>query len=321
MRRLLRKVAGLLALLAPIEPLIPAYATQLWFAPGDDLDVRGELQRADFGGLFAPGAPWQDSLRHVDVMQLRVPWFRRMPPQAAETVLGFMRAHRIGLAVPFSVVASATCGMGVEGIARPGGLEANLRQLQQKGAQITDAVLDEPLFYGADFNGPASCHMALAEVAAQAAAGVRAIHSYFPAARIHLVEPEQALPGGPAELAAFLDAFRQQSGAYPDTVRFDIAWHKDWAGAIPEFLPLLQQRRIGIGIIFNATRGGAAQDDAAWTASARANTQAFMATIRAPLAQAVIQSWNARPTRVLPESDPSTMTGFLNWYVRRYGER
>jgi len=31
----------------------------------------------------------------------------------------------------------------------------------------------------------------------------------------------------------------------------------------------------------------------------------------------MIQTWDPNPTRIVPESDPATMTGYLKWFIER----
>jgi len=60
-------------------------------------------------------------------------------------------------------------------------------------------------------------------------------------------------------------------------------------------------------------------DDHAWVASAKGNSQAFAAAILAKPGHIMIQTWEANPARIAPESDPDTMTGYLKWFVEHAG--
>jgi hypothetical protein len=31
----------------------------------------------------------------------------------------------------------------------------------------------------------------------------------------------------------------------------------------------------------------------------------------------MIQTWEANPSRIVPESDPDTMTGYLKWFIEQ----
>ena len=295
-----------------------AVAQQVWFAPGDDLDVGGVVAHPDFQGLFAPGAAWQTGLQHVDVMQIRAPWFLRMPDAAVSQVTRFLQQQNIALASSLGGVAADTCGKGVEGVMSARGLTVYPRDMRRKGIRVSYALLDEPLFYGHDYSGNNACHFSIAEVAQRVAWSVRMVRSYYPGLPYVLVEPVQSLPGGCGELSEFLDDYKAQLGDQPVVVRFDVQWHTGWRGVIRDCVGMLKARGIGYGIIYNATRGGAAPDDAAWVDSAEANVAAFTAAVRVKPAEVSIQSWTPKPVRILPESDPTTTSGFLKWYVTRY---
>jgi hypothetical protein len=89
---------------------------QIWFSFGDDLNVRGVVAHPDFLRLFDSPSPWPTGLTRMNVMQLRSPWFLRMPPETDQNVVDFLKQHNIALAVPFGFVDSETCGQGIEGL-------------------------------------------------------------------------------------------------------------------------------------------------------------------------------------------------------------
>jgi hypothetical protein len=97
----------------------------------------------------------------------------------------------------------------------------------------------------------------------------------------------------------------------------DVQWSKDWRSALPAFIDILKMRGIGFGVVYNAT--GGIRDDHAWVTSAKGNSQAFAGAIRAKPEHVMIQTWEANPSRIVPENDPDTMTGLLKWVVERPG--
>jgi hypothetical protein len=86
-------------------------------------------------------------------------------------------------------------------------------------------------------------------------------------------------------------------------------------------IAMLNARGIGYGVVYNAA--GGIKDDHAWIAAAKENTQAFGSAIRVKPERVMIQTWESAPSRIVPESDPDTMAGYLKWYVQRTegGER
>jgi hypothetical protein len=317
--------AALALVLAAIAFPLGARAQQLWFAPGDDLDVKGKVAHPDFMQLFAPDAPWPVGMAHIDVMQLRAPWFTRMPRATVDEVTGFLKQHRIKLAVPLGFISSDTLGQGVEGCGTAKGQAVYPRLMAQKGVPLDYAVMDEPLYFGHDYAGKNACRLSIEQVADSVAANVRMIRSHYPKIQFIEVEPQQALPGGVAEYSQFLDDYQQRLHELPAAVRFDIAWgtvdarHRDWHTAMPEFIAMLKARGIGYGIIYDAGRvdGKIPDTDAGWVASAKANVAAWEATIPDKPAQVDLQTWSPNPMNIVPESDPTTMTGYLKWFVTR----
>ena len=54
--------------------------------------------------------------------------------------------------------------------------------------------------------------------------------------------------------------------------------------------------------------------------SAKANVSDWEGSIREKPSQVVIQTWSPNPVRIVPEDDPTTMTGYLKWFVERGGK-
>jgi hypothetical protein len=301
-------------------------AQQIWFSPGDDLNVKGVVSHPDFMQLFSANAAWPTGMTHIDVMQLRAPWFVRMPDSIVEPVVNFLKQHHIALAVPLGFVSSDSCGQGVEGIGTARGQRVYPREMKKRGIDLDYVVMDEPLFYGHDYNGNNACHYSIEQVAASVADNVRMIRSYYPNVQFVLVEPEQSLAGDVGELSRFLDLYQAKLHELPMAVRFDIAWgvadkyHREWHQDIPRFITMLKARGIGYSIIYNAGRvnGKIPDTDAGWIASAKANMTDWEETIHDKPAQMVIQTWSPNPVRIMPEYDPSTMTGYLKWFVNQH---
>lgn len=302
-----------LALLLPVTAL----AQQLWFSPGDDLEVKGVVGHPDFAKLFDAPSLWSTGLPHVNVFQFRAPYLARKPEESAR-YYSFLKAHHIDIGVAMNVVPAETCGQGIEGTLPRKNIADYPRRIKvDAGIDIDYVVMDEPLFYGHDYDGRNACHFSISEVAKGVADSVAAIRAYHPHARFILVEPEQVLAGGSAELAEFLDAYKAIVQEYPYSVRFDVLWRKEWRAALPPFVAMLKTRNIGFGVIFNGA--GDIHDDHAWVSAAEENSRAFAGAIHAKPDHVVIQTWNANPLRDVPESDPDTMTGYLKWFVEHGG--
>jgi hypothetical protein len=298
---------------------------QIWFSPGDDVNTqRNGVAHPDYMNLFSANT-WPTGAAHINVMMVRDIWLLRMPTDSVNKALAFLKQRNISIASPMGLVAndSLNCGAGVEGIGSQRGIVLYPREMKKKGIPLDYVVIDEPLFHAHDYDGNNACKLPVKQVADAVARNVKMIRSYYPNVRFVLVEPPQALTGGPQELAEFLDYYKADLNEYPVSVRFDIAWqqvdiwHTDWRLIIHPFIQMLRAHGIGYGIIFNAGHptGRGLDNDKAWVASAKSNVAAWMATVHDVPNQIVIQTWTPNPVRNVPESDPNTMTGYLKWFV------
>src|ERR1700683_53214 len=237
--------------------LLPAAvaAPQLWFSPGDDLEVKGIVGHPDFPKLFEEPSAWPTGLSHVDVFQFRAPYLARKPEDSSR-YYAFLKAHHIAIAVAMTVLPAENCGQGIEGTLPRKNIADYPRRIKvNAGIDIDYVVMDEPLYYGHDYNGANACHFSIADVAQGVADSVEAIRSYHPRAKFILVEPEQVLSGGIAELLQFLDAYKAVVREYPSSVRLDVLWGKDWRGQLPPFVAMLTARGIGFGVIYKGFGG------------------------------------------------------------------
>jgi hypothetical protein len=289
-----------------------AYSQELWFSPGDDLPVNGNVARPDFARLFDQDASWPTGYEHIDVFQSRAPYFLRMPEETKK-MLTFLQAHHIALAIPLSVLAENDCGRGVEGIMPLQQITVYARETKARNIRLAYLVMDEPLFYGHDYAGHNACRLPVNVIAERVSQSLAVFRQYFPTIRFILCEPVQALAGGPNELAEFLDLLHAKFGEYPASLRLDIAWYRDWRRELPPMIGVATGRGMGYGVIFDADRGQFT--DADWIASAERNVGAFRGAMAKKPVRVIIQSWNRNPVRLFPETDPSTMTGFLKWYI------
>jgi hypothetical protein len=315
-KRAVWSVVGLL-LATTLSTAMAGPAPQLWFSPGDDLEVSGVVTHPDFPKLFEEPSQWPTGLSHVNVLQFRAPYIARKPTESAK-YYGYLKEHQIEIAAAMTVMPAETCGQGVEGIMSHKGIDFYPRAIKAAGIDLDYIVMDEPLYFGHDYAGKNACKLSIVEVAQGVAESTVTIRSYHPHAKFVLSEPV-ALPGGAAELAEFLDAYRTAAHDYPASVRLDVQWPKDWRSALPAFIDILKMRGIGFGVVYNAT--GGIRDDHAWVTSAKGNSQAFAGAIRAKPEHIMIQTWESSPSRIVPESDPTTMAGYLKWFVDRKDHR
>lgn len=289
-------------------------AAQTWFVGGDDLVVRGKGGHPDFAQMFQLGAPWPTGYRNIDVFQMRPPWALRADKQEVRQTWDFLQQHRIKIAVTMGGVITEGCGIGIEGFDTERQHEVYPREMKKMGLPIDYMVVDEPVTFGHEYSGPNSCRYSLQDTARRVAISVRQVLKYYPNIRIVLIEVPQALKNGAPELLEFLHDWKAELGSYPAAVRFDMQWSTLWQNDTPGFVQMLLAQHIPWGVIWDAATPRATTG-LQWVNSAKDCFRQFHALIRAAPDENVIQSWNPQPDRNLPESDPSSTTGYLKWFV------
>ena len=210
-------------------------------------------------------------------------------------------------------VSSESCGQGIEGISSAKDIDAYPRLMKKAGFDIDWITMDEPLFFGHDYDGKNACKIPLPELARNVANSMRIARSYFPHVKFALTEPPQSLPGGVAEMEEFLTLLKAEFGTYPDVVHFDLAWgrndvrHIPWHQEMPRMVQMLKARGIGYSIIYDAgiVDNKIPNTDATWVASAKANVADWEATVHEKPAQVVLQSWSPNPRQICRKVCPA----------------
>ena len=298
----------------------PAHATRFWLG-GEDPVVQADKHKADpadYMDLFRPDAPWQQSAARLTVFKLSTQFVTRAPIEQLSLVIQDLRRRHIALGLETGVLAADRgCGRG-EGYSPPGQLDRTMRRILQAGGTLGAVAFDGIVFHGREKNrmdrqGHVPCQDSLEELARETAAGVALIHSYFPAAAIGAIE--QISGDFPAarlvhDYLTFADLYRAATGRRLAFFHSDIVWNTDYQAALAPLKAGFQARAIPFGVIIggNQNQGG----DAGWVALGLQR----LATLHADPATApediVIQSWQPLPTRMLPETDPGSLTYLLS---------
>jgi len=298
----------------------PAQGASIWFTPRSPIPVWNS-PAPDFQALFEPDAPWQAAASHVAVFKLYSQflgtdlWRGGSTDEQLRQVIDDLRRRHIALGVEIGLMTGAgMCGK-VEGYC---GEEAERRiaRLQRLGGELRFVAMDEPLWYGHIATAAGAVSRPIEEVARDVASQVATIHRYFPEAQVGDIDPigsDVARPGYPAEVAQWLEAYRQATGVPLAFFHADVAWRTPgWQRQLQEVSRLLKERGVPLGIIYNGN-----PDDATgveWTRNAERRFVEIEADERRIPDEAVIQTWHPQPDHTLPESTPGT----LSYLVDRY---
>jgi hypothetical protein len=175
--------------------------------------------------------------------------------------------------------------------------------------------MDEPLYYGNYYSGPGACHDSPEALAANAAQNIAAVRAIMPGIQVGDIEVGNGLltpPVWAGDIGVWAQAFQAATGHKLAFLHLDVIWSQPWLGNVIANTQAMHARGIPVGVIFNA--GGEIKTDPAWAAAVRAHYTALLQAGYVP-DEAVFQTWVPQPTRVLPVSDPASLTGLVHGYV------
>ena len=297
-----------------------AGAQVIWITP---------RQGPDFLPMFEKDAPWQSVSAHVSVVTFPIELVLRRPDDDLREAFADLKRRGIKLGVQFMALSgrpnpdTPDCGVAVEGYSAKGEPLQVARKVKRLGGQIDFLGMDEPLFFGHQFDryeDPNSnpkrrgCHLSIQEVAADAAERIQMVRSEFPDVKVGEAEPLMGFTGPTwlEDLSSWFDAFQSASGQRLAFFRLDLHWRQPWQARMPQLVDLLQKKGIPLGIIYD---GSTPNDDAAWVREAAQRFKDFEAGAHLKPQSVHFLSWTPSPSRTLPESDPKTMTGLVNTYI------
>jgi hypothetical protein len=273
--------------------------------------------------LFNPKSSWRNTASVINGFELS----KRFVLEAADIdlarVINGLHQRNIALGVQGTpLIASAECGLGIEGHGPPHDMLAVARRLHSVGADLRYVIFDEPLYYGHEFGasaGTRACHSPIASMAEQAAIKMRELKRIFPSAQIGSVEPfgipKTSGRAWAADLEEWLKAYAAAAGAPLAFFRADIVWHHpNWRAQFEDAVPLLRSLKIPLGVIYNGSPDAAGDEE--WTQTALRNARAIECDLHVRPDQVVFQSWMDRPRRILPENEPGTLTNLVFRYIQ-----
>lgn len=295
-----------------------SYGQDIWFSPRS-----GPEGATDYYGLFESGAPWQRAASHVKAFGLSIQLETDASDEQLKKVIDGLRDRHIALMLdmlPLSGPVTRSdkhCGGNVEGYSAPLQSLWVAKRFKALGGDVVYYAMDEPLWFGHFFNGANACHSSVEALIADIGKKVDDIRSQYPAAEIGDVEPMGVINSGLSDLEKWLDAFQAATGKPLSFLCLDMDWTAQWQSQVVAVAQLLKRKGVHLQVIYNAS--DREKSDKEWTSHALANAKALQAVVKPDVA--VIESWNNYPKRVLPETDPTTMTGLIYQYLATRGAR
>jgi len=269
----------------------------------------------DFMKFFEPNAAWSQVAPHVRVVGLSIEALTQTSQSDLTTILTDLRQRNMPISLamlPLPGGGPTGCGYQVEGYSAPGQTRQIANNVKALGSVPKAYSMDEPLYYGHFYTGTNACQTDLPTLIQQVAQSVRDARSVFPGVEIGETEPIMAVTqGGLTDLSNWLDFYQQTIGEPLGFMTFDMDWSSQWSSRIPAVITLLRSKGVAVQVIYNGS--GSATSDGNWTGEAVTHFQAFEAIAKPDGAR--FTSWNPHPSHMLPDSDPTTLTGLVNSYI------
>lgn len=308
---------------APTGTLRRVPGTRVWFKP-----FPAELAAAwgmrlgsdDYRRLFDTGAPWSQTAAAIDVFEYPWQWLDDPNPEARveddelRREIGALNGYGTEIAIEYEPLVARDCGSGIEGFwdGADGALRA-VERIVDAGGTVGYLSLDEPLAGAHLSDGPTACHWTVEQTASEVATFVRAVHARYPTITIGDIEPLPLVP--PELLLRWLDAYEAAAGSPFPFLVLDLdfsALQSGWPARIRSLAAAVRGRGTDFAIIYNA---GSETTDADWLGAAQAHLEAY--ELDGGTADvAIFASWNDKPDRLLPETDPATFTHLVADYFR-----
>jgi hypothetical protein len=289
---------------------------QIWFGPLDPPEwsqANPGVEAYDFFQLFHTGSPWPRTSDAVRVMVLYPVWLDGLAtPSQLQQVFADLRQRQIAVAFESGPLSEhGPCNAGtIEGFSGAGAARHIAQRIQANGG-VLYAMEMEHGFDAATYYDPA-CSMTPQEIAQDAARTIASVRQVFPDVIVGSIETADL---DPAAVADWLSAYQQVTGEPLGFFHLDVNFNiPDWAKKARAIQDVVQARGVPFGIYY--VGDPADPTDSAWYDHARERMEAFEILQGGQPDDAILQSWNPRPQRLLPEDQPGTYTNFVLSYLR-----
>ncbi len=265
---------------------------------------------ADFLDLFQDGSQWDTAAKNLKVFKIDWAFVDRAPIDVLRKSFEALQRRGISLGWEMGAIPPGKdCGSGTEGYA--GDTEKRLSRIKEAGGRLDYVAMDEPFWFGHFAKTKNTCALTLSELASGVTQQLSLVYAAFPDVKVGDIEP---VIGGStdnfvSELFAWFDEFAKANGRPLSFFHADVNWQGDGEEELPAIEAHLREKKIRFGIIINGDPR--ASSDIAWTDAAMNHLQQVVDIDRLNPDDIVFQSWDDRPTRVLPETQPGTLMNLV----------
>jgi hypothetical protein len=302
----------------------PVAAAEIWMASVEPA-ARGAMQtlqaRSDYMDLFRPDAPWATAASGLKVFKVSGAFGLHSTDENMQTLINDLKRRHIALAIEFGVlVGGDRCGRTVEGYAAPTAVDTLVKRIKKFGGQIDYIAMDEPVWFGhaakgapvkggsrAGIVGGHFCEDPIADLVDQIAPKIEILRQAFPNIQVGEIDPVSAKwPSEVDDMAQFADLYRKKTGVPLAFVHTDVSWETNWKPLLEGVAEQAHKRGIRLGVICDGD--STARTNEEWVSSALQHCKAIAADPKVKPDDFIVQTWQALPNKMLPETDPGAMT-------------
>jgi hypothetical protein len=297
------------------EPERPA--PLVWFAPlAPAIWSDGPAGVEDYMKLFTPSAPWSEAASHTDVFLVNdIVFLGELPGTPSDSqwrqVFADLNRRGIAFAISWGPLTPEGCGTGMEGFDGENGARI-ANKIKALGGTLKYIAMDEP------FAGALGCNWTPRQTAENALRSIARVRTVFPEVIVGDIEPIPAVQA-PADwlqrYSAWLDAWKDVSGASFPFFHLDVNWSLDWVPHAEAMRHELVSRHILFGMIYNGYWEDIADVD--WVRDAIAHFTKYETQTGVTPDHVAFEGWDHHPLHALPETSPAAMTYDIDSYFRQ----
>ncbi|MEJ0020790.1 MAG: hypothetical protein WDN25_30410 [Acetobacteraceae bacterium] len=286
--------------------LAPAAKADIWISSADPYSQPKNPMTPEFMAAFRDGANW--SGKGIQAFKFSTQFLYRAPEGDLSEAIRILREKHIAIAMEgLLLVESERCGRGVESYSWKGAIPAVAERVKRLGGEIAFVALDEPVTWGHYSTRARTCRDPVSSLADQMAANVKVLKAAFPNIKFGSIEPITPVTADRLDaLFEFFKEFKRASGEPISFLHADISWAGPWHQQLAQWKTRLHASGMRLGVIAN----GDPQDtsNAAWTGHA---IERYRAVVNDPAVRpddVIFQSWMSFPTKLVPDTEPGTLT-------------
>jgi hypothetical protein len=286
-----------------------AFGQEVWVSPNGPSRHYTELLQSSAG--------WPGSAKSVKTFKISTQ-FAILANDAdfGDLIEGTKRLHFKLALEGLMLTSTDRCGQHIEGYAGPAAILRAAQRIRKYGATLSYIAMDSVLIFGHESAGPNACRDSIDSLARQVAEKIAQAKSVFPDVQVGDIEPiGNPRPGWLKDIADWTKAYQAATGAPLAFLDFDVDWsNPHWAEELESGVRLMDSLHIPIGITYNGSKREASSRE--WVTEAVEHFRSVEGGIGIHPAFAVIQSWNQYPERMIPETDPETLSHVVLEYSR-----